>query len=441
MPDRDKILLIILGFLLVFSSCTPVQRDNFDPDDMSYLYNPLRNSIHPRYRVYNDNDQTSTLSVKLYANELYFSEANPEGVPIASLVFFYRLYNISQGRVPVDTALTKIDVRKVNGKRDYIYSFSLKAPMGYKYEVELLLKDAIRSKSVQAHIPFDKTNYLNKHSYKVRGHFNKYDVYTEVLKEGEYFNVLYPAATPDTIYLKYYKPYDRIPVPPSMLIPEPELDFTPYRSVALPYSDTLPIMLPNRGVYTFSVDSNTIQGCTLFNFGNTYPGLNMPDVMIEPLIYLSNPDEIEEMLATDKHKIALDNFWLEITGNVERSRELVRIYYNRVLYANYFFSSYKEGWRTDRGMIYIIYGPPDKVYKTNEGEKWGYRKPEIKSSWSIRYRVKDEYLFFSFSRRDNPFTDNDFTLLRSESVTTYWDQAIRSWRNGIVFRLDNPQDL
>ena len=61
------------------------------------------------------------------------------------------------------------------------------------------------------------------------------------------------------------------------------------------------------------------------------------------------------MLASDNRKIALDNFWLGFTNNVERSRELVRIYYNRVLYANYFFSSYKEGWQNrQRNDIYYI---------------------------------------------------------------------------------------
>ena len=80
-----------------------------------------------------------------------------------------------------------------------------------------------------------------------------------------------------------------------------------------------------------------------------------------------------------KPKAALDDFWIKCGGNVDKARELIRIYYTRVLYSNYYFTSYKEGWRSERGMIYIIYGPPDKVYKTSEGESWGYKKPMIKS--------------------------------------------------------------
>ena len=110
--------------------------------------------------------------------------------------------------------------------------------------------------------------------------------------------------------------------------------------------------------------------------------------MIEPLAYLASADEISVIRSAPKPKAALDEFWIKCGGNVEKARELIRIYYTRVLYSNYYFTSYKEGWRTERGMIYIIYGPPDKVYKTTEGESWGYKKPVVKSSWGSNYSVQ-----------------------------------------------------
>ncbi|HEX2975225.1 MAG TPA: GWxTD domain-containing protein, partial [Bacteroidales bacterium] len=142
-----------------------------------------------------------------------------------------------------------------------------------------------------------------------------------------------------------------------------------------------------------------------------------------------------------KPKAALDEFWIKCGGNIDKSRELIRIYYTRVLYSNYYFTSYREGWRTERGMIYIVYGPPDKVYKSPQGESWGYRKPAARSKWGSRYSVKDDYIFFNFRKKDNFLSDNDFFLSRSETLVTYWDQAITSWRKGIVFRVDNPPNL
>jgi hypothetical protein len=40
-------------------------------------------------------------------------------------------------------------------------------------------------------------------------------------------------------------------------------------------------------------------------------------------------------------------------------------YYYRVHVANQRFSGHREGWRSDRGMIYILYGEPDAVEEYN----------------------------------------------------------------------------
>mgnify|MGYP001352653891 CR=1 FL=1 len=162
---------------------------------------------------------------------------------------------------------------------------------------------------------------------------------------------------------------------------------------------------------------------------------------MDPLEYLVSKDELLRMKNAPRPKVALDEFWISCGGNVERSRELIRIFYTRVLYSNYYFTSFKEGWRTERGMVYIIYGPPDKVYKTSDGEQWGYRKPAIRSTWGGRVHLKEEYIYFTFRTRSSDFTDNDFYISRSETLVTYWDQAVASWLKGIVFRFDNPDDI
>jgi GWxTD domain-containing protein len=201
------------------------------------------------------------------------------------------------------------------------------------------------------------------------------------------------------------------------------------------------MMFPKKGIFLCSADRKIKDGFTFYNFGAAYPALNTPEVMIEPLAYLATEDEMNTMQTSLKPKLALDEFWIKCGGNVEKSRELIRIFYTRVEYSNYYFTSYKEGWRSERGMIYIIYGPPDKVYKTSDGERWGYIKPVIKSSWGTRYRVKDDYLFFNFKKKESIFSDNDYYLSRSETLVTFWEQAIASWRKGMVFRLDNPEDI
>jgi GWxTD domain-containing protein len=169
--------------------------------------------------------------------------------------------------------------------------------------------------------------------------------------------------------------------------------------------------------------------------------MTTPEAMIEPLGFIASEIELNTMRTAERPKVALDEFWIKCAGNVDKARELIRIYYMRVVYANYYFTSITEGWRSERGMIYVIYGPPDKVYKSADGESWGYRKPVMRSSWGTRYKVEDEYLYFTFRKKESVFTDNDYYLSRNETLVTLWEQAVASWRKGIVFRLDNPEEI
>ncbi|MCX6321476.1 MAG: GWxTD domain-containing protein [Bacteroidia bacterium] len=433
-------LFTIILFIATFSSCKTTQQ-TVDSKDLSYLYNPIKNPISPRYNVINQSDELSVLSVKFFANDLFFSEANPQGVPTAMVLVTVKLFNISEGKLLADTAVYNISIVKETGKPEYVYNVPLKVEKGIEYLAEIKILDRLRLQVVQAFVPFNTLSYNNKYNFRAQGHFEKNELFNPVLRVNEYINLIYKRGPVDSLFISFYKPFREVPDPPSMLLPEKTLDYEPEQVVAIPYSDTMPIMFPREGIYFCSVGRNIKEGYTFLNLGASYPAMATPEVMIEPLVYIASQAEIATLRSAVKPKVALDDFWIKCGGNVDKARELIRIYYTRVLYSNYYFTSYKEGWRSERGMIYIIYGPPDKVYKTSEGERWGYRKPVIKSSWGGRYTVSEEYLFFNFKKKENLFSDNDYYLSRSETLVTYWDQAVSIWRKGIVFRLDNPEDI
>ena len=126
--------------------------------------------------------------------------------------------------------------------------------------------------------------------------------------------------------------------------------------------------------------------------------------MAHPLRYISTQKEYEELAQHEKaadFQKAVDSFWLKAAGSIERGQELVAGYYGRVQLANERFSSYVEGWKTDRGIIYTIYGPPSEVYRNDKGETWVYGS----SSSMLSYT-------FNFIHVSNPFTDNDYALNR-----------------------------
>lgn len=440
----SKITYFLSGVLLlavIAVSCVST-RPVYDPKDLSYLYNPLKTRINPRYSVFNESDNRSLLGVKFFTGDLFFSEANPAGVPMARIYIYVRLYNTTFGRVITDTAYYDIDIVKDPNKEEYLYKVPLKVQKGMEYVCEVKIYDKLRDFMIQAFVPFNTTSDFNRYNFYVRGHLLKNELLKPVVRKDEYFNIIYGRSRPDSVFVSVYPLSEDIPYPPSMVLPERSVPVKPDTVVAIPYSDTLPLMLPEKGIYFFTVSREIREGLTLFNFGDDFPTMTTPEEMIKPLAYLLPEDELQKIASSEKPKVALDDFWLGCcNGNVEKARELIRIFYTRAVFANYYFTSWKEGWRTDRGMIYIIYGPPDKLYKSSDVETWGYRKPVVSSGWGARVSVKEEYLFFTFKKKDNPFTDNDYSLSRSETVVSYWDKAVQSWRKGIVFRLDNPEEI
>jgi len=106
------------------------------------------------------------------------------------------------------------------------------------------------------------------------------------------------------------------------------------------------------------------------------------DKAIDQLVYIANPDEIDYMKNgkndEEKTKRFLE-FWKSkdpSPGNDEN--EVFEEYFGRVSYANKQFSQYREGWQSDRGMVFIILGPPNNIdrhpfaYDSKPYEVWQY---------------------------------------------------------------------
>jgi hypothetical protein len=110
---------------------------------------------------------------------------------------------------------------------------------------------------------------------------------------------------------------------------------------------------------------------------------------------------------------------------VDKARELIKVYYNRVFFSNFFFTSYKPGWKTDRGMIFIVYGPPQQVKVTPTQEKWIYFKNNFSTS-----------VTFTFDFVPSSYTHDNYILQRSDNYDSYWRLAVDSWRKGSIFLID-----
>lgn len=89
------------------------------------------------------------------------------------------------------------------------------------------------------------------------------------------------------------------------------------------------------------------------------------DLAIEQLRYIAKDNEfsvLKEATTADDKQARFVEFWKKRDPNPNTPRnEKMEDYYARVEYANKHFSHYIDGWRTDMGMIYIIFGAPNNV--------------------------------------------------------------------------------
>ncbi len=86
--------------------------------------------------------------------------------------------------------------------------------------------------------------------------------------------------------------------------------------------------------------------------------------LLELLSYVGTNEELDSLKqACDSLRVKLlGSFWSkrDPTPNTPVN-EAKEEFFERVRYANEHFSGLRDGWRTDRGRIYITYGPPDEI--------------------------------------------------------------------------------
>ena len=85
----------------------------------------------------------------------------------------------------------------------------------------------------------------------------------------------------------------------------------------------------------------------------------------EDVRYIISPEEERtfKLLGTDEERDAfIEQFWLRRSPDPDSTENTFREeHYRRIQYANEHFAAGVSGWRTDRGHIYVVWGPPDEI--------------------------------------------------------------------------------
>ncbi|HOW32088.1 MAG TPA: GWxTD domain-containing protein [Bacteroidales bacterium] len=296
--------------------------------------------------------------------------------------------------------------------------FDFKAPAGSNYMLHVQVTDANQGRTYEAIIPVDKNTYSSSGWYLLTNDNNN-QILEHYLPDNETVNLKYLVPGQTKLWGKYYNKTYPPALPPFVMEMRERVDYDADSTFQIMMEERSSVIMnfTTPGLYYLRSDTTGFEGFTVPRFYDGYPLVNTPFRMIESVRYITSGEEYEQLINSRDHKVAIDSFWVKTGGNLARGLELIRQYYGRVEVANRLFSSFCEGWKTDRGMIYIVFGAPNIVYRSGRQEEWIYG--EVRNYRSIHC---------VFEKVDNPFTDEDYVLQRQPNFREFWYMAVQQWR-------------
>lgn len=213
---------------------------------------------------------------------------------------------------------------------------------------------------------------------------------------------------------------DAIPLPPAPVFhvaKDQHLLKGKFTSLPVPQ----PFIITRPGLYRLRFgDERTGQ---VFYAGDAaYPALDSALDLAETMRYITRNKEYDSLRYAASPATAIDRFWQKRGGSFERGKTLMDEFYSRVEWANRYLTTDRPGWMTDKGMIFIIYGLPDRIEMDPGREKWYYQSPQTIES-----------LQFDFI-----WAEKNWILERHQNYRDDWDAAVYFWRNGVI---RNPKPL
>ncbi len=145
-----------------------------------------------------------------------------------------------------------------------------------------------------------------------------------------------------------------------------------------------------------------------------FPKLRKVEELVGPVQYLSSAKEFAAIVEAENPKFAFEQFWISNAGGKEKAKTAISSFFNRVTWSNALFTNYKPGWKTDKGLLFLIFGKPDQVYRTNRKELWMYLDGQE----------------FEFIRISTLFAPTLYTLIRKKEYRDRWIQRIGQIRKG-----------
>ena len=394
-----------------------MSQKRLDKHNFAEMYNINSVDLHPKFQVYHNSDTTSTLFYELDNSELKYV-MNYDSTFVSKAKIHYIIYNDYKAKLLVDSgSFIYIDSLNYRKNNSTLGQLGLNLIEGSNYVLLINYTDLNTESSIKKLIEIEKTDNLSRQYFYLKG-IDDLPYIKHYLSSFEEFNLIKNTSNVSSINIRYFKQINSIPKPPMI---EKENKTTQLKADTLyniPFENnkTGNLKLSDIGFYHFFMNRKNTYGYTVFRFSDEYPYIVSDNQKLLPLRYITTGKEFKALYNSKNKSKDIDSFWAKLAGDKESAQGLMDFYYNRVQNANINFTSDREGWSTDRGMVYIIYGEPDMVYKNAEMETWKYKTNS------------SDPLIFDFYKVKTPFSNNHFILQRDESYKYSWNTTIQNIR-------------
>ena len=402
-------LLISLCFL---TKCTTSKQQK----NLAYKYQKNTNRFKVETLVHHQNADSSLVYVQMSAKDLTF-DANKKTQIQAQIKIFE---SIKDGGL-LDTLFRNIEVKENPTDKNlalWKYTLPIKAEKDYFVALTMIEKNTGRQFENSFRI-WKKADFAteNEQNFLCINMSNRKFLFEEYVAVSSDINVRYRQENAPELYVSYFKMPQQLALPPFVT---DRKAFMPSKAdSSFQIQGTL--TLEKEGIYFIQKNKGDKYGKTIVSVNKGFPKLTTAEALTQSLRYITRNQEYQMIIDAENTKLAIDKFWMKRAGSPERGKKLIKEFYGRVQSANEYFTNYQEGWQTDAGLIYVIYGEPTAVYEHFWGEEWLY---EARGSWPR--------LNFYFNRVSTPFTQDFLSLDRNAQYEERWHLAVYEWRKGMI---------
>ena len=383
--------------------------------DISSIYARQKDNALQINQLYNLNDSVSTISIVLPAGLIHPDPDTKKYTKKGKLT--YEVIGEGKQILLVDSATFAI--ADTSDNRNFLsHNWTFNAPSGKGYFIKATYSVPGIPDDFLLLEYFNKKNHFSQSWYRFQYESGDF-LSGNITAYSQPLRLVTEDSTTKTFLVKLYSRNFPVPIPPFVEQSRAPFNYSPDSTFRLELKNgKSAYFVPGQtGFYFFQSDTTLTIGPSLFRMNSGFPKVTQHSLMRDALRYITSAKEFQQLYTCPIPKVAVDSFWIANAGRPDIATELIRKYYQRVETANKLYTSFTDGWKTDRGMIFIIIGKPSRVYRSFSQEVWIYG--EYDDPRALR---------FYFDKAKNPFTENDYVLARYDYYKSVLYQNVQMWR-------------